>query len=90
MADPGARLLVGLAAQQAGLDQHGQAVGQHLARDAGADYFRAPQRNCDEVIGHIPGDLRVIPVATLDDSLAALDAIRTGEGVDDLPVCTVG
>jgi len=60
------------------------------ALDAGADYFLAPQRNCDEVVGHIPGDLRVIPVATLDDSLAALDAIRTGEGVDDLPVCTVG
>lgn len=60
------------------------------ALDAGADYFLAPRRNCDEVVGHIPGDLRVIPVATLDDSLAALDAIRTGEGVDDLPVCTVG
>ena len=60
------------------------------ALDAGADYFLAPQRNCDEVVGHIPGDLRVIPVASLDDSLAALDAIRTGEGVDDLPVCTVG
>lgn len=60
------------------------------ALDAGADYFLAPERNCDEVVGHIPGDLRVIPVATLDDSLAALDAIRTGEGVDDLPVCTVG
>ncbi|MCO7202159.1 PDZ domain-containing protein [Microbacterium sp. CnD16-F] len=60
------------------------------ALDAGADYFLAPQRNCDEVVEHIPGDLRVIPVATLDDSLAALDAIRTGEGVDDLPVCTVG
>lgn len=60
------------------------------ALDTGADYFLAPERNCDEVVGHIPGDLRVIPVATLDDSLAALDAIRTGEGVDDLPVCTVG
>ena len=60
------------------------------ALDAGADYFLAPQRNCDEVVGHIPGDLRVIPVATLDDSLAALDAIRTGDGVDDLPMCTVG
>ncbi|MFI8631709.1 PDZ domain-containing protein [Microbacterium sp. NPDC077663] len=60
------------------------------ALDAGAGYFLAPQKNCDEVVGHIPGDLRVIPVSTLDDSLAALDAIRTGEGVDALPVCTAG
>lgn len=60
------------------------------ALDAGADYFLAPQRNCDEVVGHIPGDLRVIPVSTLDDSLTALDAIRTGDGIDDLPVCSAG
>ncbi|MEW1833925.1 S16 family serine protease [Microbacterium sp. NPDC079995] len=60
------------------------------ALDAGAEYFLAPEKNCDEVVGHIPGDLRVIPVSTLDDSLAALDAIRTGDGVDDLPVCSAG
>ncbi|MCM3696269.1 YlbL family protein [Microbacterium oleivorans] len=60
------------------------------ALDAGAAYFLAPEKNCDEVVGHIPGDLRVIPVSTLDDSLAALDAIRTGDGVDDLPVCSAG
>lgn len=60
------------------------------ALDAGAAYFLAPQDNCGEVVGHIPGDLRVIPVSTLDDSLNALDAIRTGDGLDDLPVCTAG
>ncbi|MFJ6679124.1 PDZ domain-containing protein [Microbacterium sp. NPDC091382] len=60
------------------------------ARDAGATYFLAPEKNCDEVVGHIPGGLRVIPVAKLDDSLAALEAIRTGSGIDDLPVCTAG
>ncbi|CAL4860036.1 S16 family serine protease [Microbacterium sp. MM2322] len=60
------------------------------AVDAGATYFLAPDKNCDEVVGHIPGDLRVIPVSTLDDSLTALEAIRTGKGVDELPVCTAG
>jgi len=60
------------------------------ARDAGATYFLAPKKNCDEVVGHVPDGLRVIPVSTLDDSLAALDAIRTGRGVDTLPVCSAG
>jgi len=58
------------------------------ARDAGATYFLAPKENCNEVVGHVPSGLRVIPVSKLDESLAALDAIRTGSGVDDLPVCT--
>ena len=60
------------------------------AEDAGADYFFAPEENCDEVVGHIPGDLRVVSVATLEDSLDALEAIRSGEGVDELPRCTAG
>ncbi|THE06104.1 PDZ domain-containing protein [Microbacterium oleivorans] len=60
------------------------------ARDAGAKYFLAPTDNCDEVVGHIPGDLRVIPVSTLDDSLTALTVIRSGKGVDKLPACAAG
>jgi Lon-like protease len=59
----------------------------HGADDAGAEWFFAPADNCDEVVGHIPGDLKVVAVATLDDSLAALEAISSGEDVDDLPVC---
>ncbi|WP_394278208.1 PDZ domain-containing protein [Microbacterium sp.] len=60
------------------------------AEDAGAEYFFAPKSNCDEVVGHVPGDLRVVAVETLDDSLAALEAIREGEGVDALPTCAAG
>ncbi|MDT3344184.1 YlbL family protein [Microbacterium aquilitoris] len=60
------------------------------AKDAGATYFLAPEKNCNEVVGHIPDGLRVVPVSTLDDSLTALDAIRTGTGVDKLPVCAAG
>ncbi|MGO8609108.1 S16 family serine protease, partial [Rhizobium johnstonii] len=55
------------------------------ALDAGAEYFLAPASNCDEVVGHIPSGLQVFSVATLDDSLAALTAIREGTDLAALP-----
>ncbi|HEY9307089.1 MAG TPA: S16 family serine protease, partial [Microbacterium sp.] len=58
------------------------------AVDAGADWFLAPEANCDEVVGHIPGDLRVFSVEDLDDALAVLDAVRDGGDLDALPTCT--
>jgi PDZ domain-containing protein len=57
------------------------------AVDAGASYFLAPEANCNEVVGHVPDGLRVLSVATLDDSLAALDAIESSSGLDALPTC---
>jgi Lon-like protease len=57
------------------------------AVDAGATYFLAPEANCNEVVGHVPDGLRVLSVATLDDSLAALDAIESSSGIDALPTC---
>lgn len=54
---------------------------------AGAEYFLAPESNCDEVVGHIPGGLRVFAVEDLGDSLAVLEAIRTGADLDALPTC---
>jgi Lon-like protease len=60
------------------------------ARESGAEWFLAPAANCAEVAGHVPDGLSVISVKTLDDSLAALDAIRTGEGTKSLPTCTAG
>ncbi len=57
------------------------------ALDAGADWFLAPQSNCNEVVGHIPGHLRVFAVKTLDDSLKALETIRDGGDLDALPTC---
>ncbi|WP_091231727.1 PDZ domain-containing protein [Microbacterium sp. 3J1] len=59
------------------------------ARDAGAEYFLAPESNCDEVIGHIPNGLTVVSTATLDDSLAALEVIADGGDVAALPSCDV-
>ncbi|MET1051899.1 MAG: S16 family serine protease [Mycetocola sp.] len=57
------------------------------AVDAGATYFLAPEANCNEVVGHVPDGLRVLSVATIDDALAALDAIASSDGLDALPTC---
>lgn len=57
------------------------------AVDAGADFFLAPESNCGEVIGHIPSGLQVFSVATLDDSLAVLRAIRDDGDLASLPTC---
>jgi Lon-like protease len=60
------------------------------ASGAGAEYFLAPDSNCDEVVGHVPDGIRVFSVQTLDDALVVLDAIRTGGDLDALPTCTAG
>lgn len=58
------------------------------AKDAGADWFLAPEANCDEVVDHVPDGLQVFSVETLDDALAALEVVREGGDVDALPTCT--
>jgi PDZ domain-containing protein len=60
------------------------------AERAGATLFLAPEANCDEVVGHIPGDLDVVSVATLDDAISALDAVASGADPSTLPTCTAG
>jgi len=57
------------------------------ARDAGSDWFLAPVDNCDEVVGHVPDGLRVVPVSTLDDALAVLGVVRAGGDANALPTC---
>jgi len=53
----------------------------HGALADGAQWFLAPADNCPDVLGYIPEGLRVIPVATLDDAVDALIAIREGSPV---------
>ena len=60
------------------------------AKKAGAEWFLAPDANCDEVTGHVPDGLTVLAVGTLDESLAALDAIRSGGDTSALPTCPAG
>ncbi len=38
------------------------------ARDAGAELMLAPQDNCADVVGNIPGGLTVVPVSTLSQA----------------------
>ena len=59
------------------------------ARNAGADWFLAPADNCSEAAGHEPSGLTVYSVETLDDALAALEAISSGQGLDSIPTCSV-
>jgi len=56
------------------------------AQRAGADWFLAPASNCDAVVGRIPGGLEVFAVETLDDAIAAVEAIADGD-VAALPRC---
>ena len=60
------------------------------AVDAGATWFLAPEANCDEVVDHIPGGLRVFSVGDIDDAIDVLDAVREDGDLDALPTCTVG
>jgi PDZ domain-containing protein len=57
------------------------------ARAAGATWVLAPYSNCDEVTGHVPSGIRVLAVRTLDDSLAALKAIKAGSSTRGLLSC---
>lgn len=57
------------------------------ALDAGAKYFLAPSSNCSDVAGHIPGGLTVYSVSTLKQSMTALSAISSGNGLSSLPTC---
>lgn len=57
------------------------------ARAAGATLFLAPADNCDEVVGHIPSGLDVVPVKTLSDSVATLDHVRERGSAQGLPTC---
>ncbi|MDC4233863.1 peptidase S16 [Actinomyces sp. B33] len=59
------------------------------ARADGAQWFLAPAGNCSEIAGHAPEGLTVVPVATLDEALAAVDAIRLGRP-DSLAACPAG
>jgi PDZ domain-containing protein len=57
------------------------------ARDAGAGWFLAPEANCGEVVGHVPGGLRVFAVSTLDEALEVVTAIGAGRPTGDFASC---
>jgi PDZ domain-containing protein len=57
------------------------------ARGGGAQWFLAPASNCAEVVGHVPGGLRVVKIATFDDARKAVQAIASKQAAS-LPTCT--
>jgi PDZ domain-containing protein len=60
------------------------------AVESGADWFLAPAANCPNVVGNVPPGLSVFPVDTLDEALEVLNAISTGNGVEELDRCDAG
>jgi PDZ domain-containing protein len=56
------------------------------ARQAGAEWFIAPESNCNEVVGHIPNGLHVVSSSSLTQSRADIEQIAAGKG-DSLPTC---
>ncbi|ALJ19968.1 YlbL family protein [Microbacterium sp. No. 7] len=77
------------------IDAHGEVgpIGgirqkMHGALSAGADYMLAPLDNCGEVVGNVPGGLRVFAVETLDEALEVLETVREDGDLDALPTCT--
>jgi Lon-like protease len=57
------------------------------AKDAGAQWFLAPDSNCDEVVGHVPDGLRVVKIGTLHEARLDVEKIAAGNG-GSLPTCT--
>lgn len=57
------------------------------ARDAGATVFLAPASNCNEVVGHVPEMLQVIPTETLADAVAIVEKLGSGGSADEFLTC---
>jgi PDZ domain-containing protein len=58
------------------------------AHDVGARWFLAPADNCNEVVGHVPGGLRVVRISSLHDARLAVEAIGAGgDAASRLPTC---
>jgi len=54
------------------------------AQSAGAELFLGPAANCEDIMGNEPEGLQVVPVRTLDDSVAAVQDWLANR---DLPGC---
>lgn len=55
---------------------------------AGSELLLMPVENCAEVPDRLPEGMRIMPVATLDEAVGALDALREGGDVPGMERCT--
>jgi PDZ domain-containing protein len=53
----------------------------------GADWFLAPEANCDEVVGNVPDGLEVFAVSTLDEARTVVETVGTGGDTSSLARC---
>lgn len=58
------------------------------ADGAGADWFLAPESNCDEVVGNVPDGMSVFAVSTLDQARTIVEDLGDGELTGSYPSCT--
>lgn len=57
------------------------------AGEVGAETFLLPPANCAEAVRTVPDGLRLVPVATLDQAVTALEALAGDGAGADLPTC---
>jgi len=57
------------------------------ALGAGSTWFLAPATNCAQVVGHVPGGLRVFPVSTLDEAVEVLGLVSSGGDTSTWRTC---
>ena len=56
------------------------------AKQAGAQWFLAPQSNCSDVVGHVPDGLHVVKIRTLHEARIDVEKIAAGD-TSGLPTC---
>lgn len=54
--------------------------------DHGAKLFIAPKSNCEDIIGHVPAGLKVVPVETLTQAVKVLDDFKANKPLASCPV----
>ena len=57
------------------------------AQGAGAEWFLAPETNCDEVTGNVPDGLTVFAVSTLDEAREIVETVAEGGDTATFPGC---
>ncbi len=54
--------------------------------DHGAQLFIAPKSNCQDIVGHVPAGLKVVPVATLNQAVKVLNDFKAKKPLASCPV----
>jgi len=56
------------------------------SQDHGAQLFIAPKSNCEDIIGHIPAGLKVVPVDTLTQAVKVLNDFNANKPLASCPM----